>query len=212
MYSHAYDQYFMDYAIQQAYKSPPIDTAYCVGAVIVVPRQYVPSSWLSIIQSIDTESMNSQISTNTQNTRIPTSPAGTIVSIPEELMILATGFSRELEGNTHAEECALSKLCADLDKLGSSTEPFKLPQHSCIYTTMEPCTHRLSGKESCTDRLLSAGISRVVIGTPEPNFFVSDCDGIQRLKTQNVEVSVFNDYYDKCLEINRHLLKTNTII
>lgn len=187
MISHKHDQYFMDRAIQQAYRSSPIETAYCVGAVIVVPTQYVPTSW---IKGSDESALTSDTPTATS-----------VYDTYEGISIVATGYSRELEGNTHAEESALMKL-ESVDSLA------ELLSHACIYTTMEPCTHRLSEKQSCTDRLLAVGIPRVVIGTPEPKYFVSDCDGIERLQSANVEVVISHEYQQKCLEINQHLTKS----
>ncbi|KAJ3326673.1 DRAP deaminase, partial [Kappamyces sp. JEL0680] len=70
------------------------------------------------------------------------SPAGTV---------LATGYSRELPGNTHAEECCLLKL-ADRS----------LAKGATIYSTMEPCGKRLSGNRCCALLIIEAGIARVV--------------------------------------------------
>lgn len=44
-----------------------------------------------------------------------------------------TGFSRELPGNTHAEQCSIMKCNT---AVSAST---------VLYTTMEPCNERLSG-------------------------------------------------------------------
>lgn len=57
--------------------------------------------------------------------------------------IVSEGYSRELEGNTHAEQCALAKLG-------------QVPYGTELYTTMEPCSERLSGNEPCLDRILKA--------------------------------------------------------
>lgn len=92
---------------------------------------------------------------------------------------VADGYSRELPGNTHAEECAINKLTM-------FSEPLVL------YSTMEPCSTRLSGKESCTKRILACPMIRtVVIGVREPDKFVK-CEGVDELREHGVVV-LFGD-------------------
>ncbi len=56
-------------------------------------------------------------------------------------------------------------LHAEREALSSCTED---PQGAVIYVTLEPCCHH--GKQPpCTDALIAAGISRVVIGSRDPN-------------------------------------------
>lgn len=110
--------------------------------------------------------------------------------------LLATGYSRELEGNTHAEANSIDKLVADdADKL-------QLLKGSDIYTTMEPCSVRLSGNVPCTRRILEAGISRVFLGTVEPDDFVK-CEGVQLLRDAGVQVYTVPGFAEKCLEAAR---------
>ena len=71
---------------------------------------------------------------------------------------------------------------------------------------MEPCTTRLSGKQSCTDRCLLLNIKRVVIGTLEPSVFVSDCIGVSKLRDSGIKVVVMEGLENECLEMNLHLL------
>ncbi|CAG8617770.1 8185_t:CDS:2 [Paraglomus occultum] len=59
---------------------------------------------------------------------------GAVFVNPQTYETLATGYSRKLPGNTHAEECCLIKL-SSLDP--SSVSPFS---SLTIYTTMEPCS------------------------------------------------------------------------
>ncbi|CDU24989.1 related to CAX4-required for full levels of dolichol-linked oligosaccharides [Sporisorium scitamineum] len=67
--------------------------------------------------------------------------------------ILATGFSRELPGNTHAEQCALDKLASDFKSTQSNAK--QVPTLDLdLYTTMEPCSERLSGNLPCVQRIL----------------------------------------------------------
>jgi pyrimidine deaminase RibD-like protein len=149
----------MNKAIEQGKKSIQIDTAYCVGCVII------------------NESNGIEIS---------------------------NGFSRELPGNTHAEECALDKI-KDKEILGDLV----------MYTTMEPCSNRLSGKQSCTDRIMQFNrdregktrISRVVIGVKEPDHFVK-CDGtriLQEIGKVKVEYEQDQEIIDMCAQLNAHI-------
>jgi pyrimidine deaminase RibD-like protein len=109
--------------------------------------------------------------------------------------LLSTGFSRELPGNTHAEECALAKLQAGIDLTGAT-----------MYTTMEPCSVRLSGNRPCASRIIEAKIKRVVVGVREPPNLVS-CEGINLLKREGIQVEIVPDVQEACLAPNQHILK-----
>ncbi|KAJ3018417.1 DRAP deaminase [Thoreauomyces humboldtii] len=110
--------------------------------------------------------------------------------------ILAKGFSRELPGNTHAEECCLIKL------------PFlAFARGATMYTTMEPCSERNSGNRPCADRLLEAGIGRVVMGVREPAHFVAQCKGVELLRAAGVKVDHLGGFEEECLEPNRHVMQ-----
>jgi hypothetical protein len=63
-----------------------------------------------------------------------------------------------------------------------------------VYTTLEPCSLRLSGKQSCTVRLLQLGVSRVFIGALEPDLFVR-CEGRQLLGQAGVEVQMLDEQF-----------------
>jgi pyrimidine deaminase RibD-like protein len=107
--------------------------------------------------------------------------------------LLSTGYSRELPGNTHAEQCCFMKLKEDC-------------QGGTMYTTMEPCTIRLSGQVGCTQRIIDYGVARVVFGVKEPPNFV-DCQGIGILQQSGVKVVHLDEYTDECLAVNTHLVK-----
>ncbi len=89
--------------------------------------------------------------------------------------VLATGFTLELPGNTHAEQCCFMKLA---DQHGVPEEGLKavLPSDLALYTTMEPCSKRLSGNLPCVDRVLrlAGSIRTVYVGVMEPETFVSN--------------------------------------
>ncbi|WBW75238.1 CMP deaminase family/ methyltransferase bifunctional enzyme involved in riboflavin biosynthesis and tRNA pseudouridine biosynthesis Rib2 [Schizosaccharomyces osmophilus] len=106
--------------------------------------------------------------------------------------IVSTGHSRELPGNTHAEECAIMKYLSQQPH-GSSLKG------TMIYSTMEPCSKRLSGKKSCTDLIISQNISTVVLGSREPDTFVK-CEGVDLLKNSGVNIIEELSFQDECLK------------
>ncbi|RLV95193.1 Bifunctional protein RIB2 [Spathaspora sp. JA1] len=108
--------------------------------------------------------------------------------------ILSTGHSRELEGNTHAEQCALEKY---FTKTGSRA----LPIGTEIYTTMEPCSLRLSGNLPCVDRILETNIKTCFVGVVEPDTFVKNNTSVNKLRENNVEYVHIPGYEEECLEI-----------
>jgi pyrimidine deaminase RibD-like protein len=77
--------------------------------------------------------------------------------------IISTGYSREHPGNTHAEQVCLDKLQGSV------------PEGAVLYTTMEPCSERLSGNKPCTNRILENGnIRTVYVGVVETGTFVEN--------------------------------------
>ena len=101
--------------------------------------------------------------------------------------ILTTGYSRERPGNTHAEEVCLIKAA-------ESFIDHQVLQECTIYSTMEPCGERLSGKEPCAFRIIKAGIKRVVIGAKEPSTFIQNCAGLRLLQNAGIEVVFLHGY------------------
>lgn len=80
----------------------------------------------------------------------------------------------ERYGEPHAERNALSSCTED-------------PSGAAMYVTLEPCCHY--GKQPpCTDAIISAGISRVVTGSGDPNPLVAG-KGISILKEHGIEVT-----------------------
>ena len=69
-----------------------------------------------------------------------------------------------------------------------------------LYVNLEPCSHQ--GKQPpCANRIVAAGISRVVIGTADPNPQVNG-DGIKFLIEHGIEVTV-EVAEQKCQHLNR---------
>ncbi|KAL0581531.1 hypothetical protein V5O48_000460 [Marasmius crinis-equi] len=126
-----------------------------------------------------------------------------------DAVVLATGYSRELPGNTHAEANALAKLesipDSDFSQLTGSTELSKrdVLAQADVYTTMEPCSVRTSGLAPCADALIAARVKRCFIGVGEPDDFVN-CEGAQKLKNAGVEVIWIDGLQEECLKVARN--------
>ncbi|SCU91502.1 LAFA_0F04148g1_1 [Lachancea sp. 'fantastica'] len=107
--------------------------------------------------------------------------------------ILATGHSRELPGNTHAEQCAL-------DKYFEATGLTHVPSGSVLYTTMEPCSLRLSGQLPCVDRILAQdrNIRTVFVGVMEPDTFVQNNTSRAKLSQREIDYVLIPGYESAC--------------
>ncbi|OXR39547.1 Riboflavin biosynthesis protein RibD [Nocardia cerradoensis] len=58
-----------------------------------------------------------------------------------------------------------------------------------VYSTLEACSQRATaGRPPCTDRILAAGIPRVVIAWREPSTFVVNCVGVEKLREHGSSV------------------------
>ncbi|KAK6458795.1 DRAP deaminase [Scheffersomyces xylosifermentans] len=108
--------------------------------------------------------------------------------------VLSTGHSRELPGNTHAEQCALEKYFEETGKR-------EIPEGTEIYTTMEPCTLRLSGNLPCADRILGTSIKTCFVGVVEPDTFVKNNSCYKKFSENGVEYIHIPGYERECLEI-----------
>lgn len=78
-------------------------------------------------------------------------------------------------GRPHAEETALDGM-GDRAKGGTA------------YVTLEPCRERSSGDPSCSERLVAAGVSRVVVAIKDQH--PNGAGGHDRLRTHGVRVEV----------------------
>lgn len=79
-------------------------------------------------------------------------------------------------GRPHAEELALPD--AGEEARGATA-----------YVTMEPCGARSSGRISCAQRLIDAGVARVVIASEDPSPFAAG-RGVERLRAAGLEVEI----------------------
>ena len=74
-----------------------------------------------------------------------------------------------------------------------------------LYSSLEPCSVRMSGRPPCAGRIAAARIARVVYAMAEPPLFVV-CDGANELRLHGVEVVQLADLAAAAQEVNRHLL------
>ncbi|KAI6028715.1 cytidine deaminase-like protein [Pisolithus orientalis] len=155
-------------ALKEASKCEPVQTAFCVGCVLVV--------------------------------RFP----------DQDPVVLSTGYSRELPGNTHAEANALAKVRHLSTSNIASLFPSLFPTPTVdallaladVYTTLEPCTVRTSGLPPCADALIQAKVKRCIIGVGEPDDFVK-CEGARKLQEAGIEIVWLHDMQTECLAAAR---------
>ncbi|KAJ4487880.1 diaminohydroxyphosphoribosylamino-pyrimidine deaminase [Lentinula aciculospora] len=124
-----------------------------------------------------------------------------------EPVVMSTGYSRELPGNTHAEANALSKFRSlsqdQLSKFNPSTSSnADILASADVYTTMEPCSVRTSGLSPCADALIDARVKRCFIGVGEPDDFVH-CEGAQKLVNAGIEVIWLKGLEEDSLRVAR---------
>lgn len=108
--------------------------------------------------------------------------------------VIATGFRGETgKGGDHGEFCALKKINVDVDNVDLS---------GCtVYTTLEPCTERKTGKTPCANRLINGKVARVVYGLADKDESVY---GHHALVEAGIEVWLFpNDLMPELLALNK---------
>ena len=115
--------------------------------------------------------------------------------VAEDGTELARGYSRETGPTVHAEQVALAKVDPDDPRLRRAT----------LYTTLEPCSARASDPVPCAQRVLAAGIPRVVLAWREPSRFVADCQGVELLEQAGVTVLECPELAAEACEVNAHL-------
>ena len=95
--------------------------------------------------------------------------------IVKEGKIIGSGW-HEKYGEPHAERNAL--VAGSENPEGAET---------VMYVNLEPCCHY--GKQPpCTDAIIEAGISRVVVGSSDPNPLIAG-KGIKLLRSKGIEVT-----------------------
>ncbi|MFB0505352.1 MAG: bifunctional diaminohydroxyphosphoribosylaminopyrimidine deaminase/5-amino-6-(5-phosphoribosylamino)uracil reductase RibD [Thermodesulfobacteriota bacterium] len=104
--------------------------------------------------------------------------------------ILGKGYHQKYGGD-HAEVIALRNAKGDV-------------RGASMYVTLEPCCH-YGLTPPCVDALIGTGISRVVIGTPDPNPRVNG-KGIQGLLNNGIQVKV-GVLEERCRKLNEAYFK-----
>lgn len=89
--------------------------------------------------------------------------------------VVGEGFTGS-GGRPHAEEMAL-------EQAGDAA------QGATAYVTLEPCGQRSGGGLSCSEKLVAAGVAKVIFACPDPSPFASHT-GVRRLQTAGIEVEV----------------------
>lgn len=127
---------------------------------------------------------------------------GAVLVDADKNTILATGYTLELEGNTHAEQCCFMKM-AKTHNTSEEQLSGVLPENTVLYTTMEPCNKRLSGNLTCVERILRLGnaIKIVYVGVKEPEKFVGENIGRKRLAEGAIEVVLVDGLEESIFEV-----------
>jgi diaminohydroxyphosphoribosylaminopyrimidine deaminase / 5-amino-6-(5-phosphoribosylamino)uracil reductase len=104
--------------------------------------------------------------------------------------IIGAGYHQQFGGH-HAEVYALNNVY-EKDK-------HLLPE-STLFVSLEPCNH-FGKTPPCTEKIISSGIKKVVIGTLDPNPLVAG-KGVQRLRDAGIEV-ITGVLEAECRQLNR---------
>jgi pyrimidine deaminase RibD-like protein len=110
-------------------------------------------------------------------------------------VVIAEGATGD-GGRPHAEEIALEKAGADA-------------KGAIAYVTLEPCGQRSNGSCSCSQRLVDAGVRRVIYACDDPSPFASHT-GVERMKTAGltVENGLLMDEAEKLIAPTAHYHRT----
>lgn len=121
--------------------------------------------------------------------------------------VLASGYTLEAPGNTHAEQSALIKY-GQVHGLPEERVGEVLPPNTVLYTTMEPCNMRSAGNMTCVDRILRTkdrdgkpAIRKVYSGVREPEKFVGENRGRAKLEESGIECVYITGLEQEILEV-----------
>jgi pyrimidine deaminase RibD-like protein len=116
--------------------------------------------------------------------------------------VITTGYTLECEGNTHAEQSCFIKVAKE-HNISEEQLVDVLPEETVLYTTVEPCFKRLSGKLPCVQRILKLGnaIKTVYVGVKEPEKFVGENTGRKQLEDAGIEVVLVEGMEKEILEV-----------
>ncbi|MFN3537243.1 MAG: bifunctional diaminohydroxyphosphoribosylaminopyrimidine deaminase/5-amino-6-(5-phosphoribosylamino)uracil reductase RibD [Brevundimonas sp.] len=120
----------------------------------------------------------------------------------QEFMRRAVGLARDQMGKTWPNPAVACVVVKDGEVVGeAATAPGGRPhaeeqavpsagdkaRGATAYVTMEPCGARSSGRTSCAQYLIDAGVARVVIACLDPSPFAAG-RGVERVKAKGLEV------------------------
>lgn len=201
-------QEYLHNCLNLANLSPPKPTNFRVGAILVYRRPANPS-----------------------NVLIPSDPAAKALILTQTNIfddtVLSMGFTLELPGNTHAEQCCLAKYATRCGVTANELPDILPPREAeedggeansgetVLYVTMEPCGKRLSGNAPCASRIAATrrfpemssmgtrcrGIDRVIFGVKEPETFVGQSAGCQILEDAGVAWEHIPGFESEILEV-----------
>jgi diaminohydroxyphosphoribosylaminopyrimidine deaminase/5-amino-6-(5-phosphoribosylamino)uracil reductase len=114
----------------------------------------------------------------------PNPTVGAVLAVDDK--VLARTY-HERAGEPHAEVRCLSAVSG------------RVPRHATLYVTMEPCSS-IGKTGRCTDAIIDAGVSSVVIGTIDPNP-QHNGRGIKALQRAGVSVRA-GILHDDCAKLN----------
>ena len=109
--------------------------------------------------------------------------------------LVSTGYSREEGNRSHAEEVALLKA----QRMGCNVHD------GTIYSSLEPCWKRASSNKTCTERIIEAGITKVVFALREPETFVKPAD-LDRFLQAGIQLVHLTEFEQDVILINKHVL------
>lgn len=126
---------------------------------------------------------------------------GAVLVTLEDGRITSEGYTLECPGNTHAEESCFIKLAEQHSTTEEKLADVMTTPHA-LYTTMEPCFKRLSGKLPCVERVLRqrSWIKKVYVGVSEPETFVGQNPGKRMLEEGGIEVHIVPGLEDEILQ------------
>jgi len=119
----------------------------------------------------------------------PNPMVGAVIVVGDK--VVARGWHKR-PGTPHAEAMALDKAG---DRANGST----------LYVSLEPCCHKDKRTPPCTDRVIKAGVSRVVIAMSDPNPKVNG-KGIKMLRDAGLDVKV-GTLRERAEQLNRPFSK-----
>ncbi|MEL6688414.1 MAG: dihydrofolate reductase family protein [Pseudomonadota bacterium] len=114
------------------------------------------------------------------------------IACTEDFRVLSTGYSRETGPKDHAEEAMLSKLVVSPDT---------------VVCTLEPCFHRVSKSMGCSERLLKAGMKRLIYAITEDETFTQQ-SGLTYLEANGVELIHLPSFEDRFRRANPAIYQT----